>query len=174
MEQAEAMRILAAQPPQTITGFGDCKLQITVAFTGLDFEYYYPWRVWVRGEPVWESQWAEYLNPNNLGFATGAMWLRVLRILEALDPDLTAGQIVQSRRNPMSLDEVLGAYAQWEVELITRPATGDGKIAAIPKSGPNSRTFSPFHNQGSGQDALEWTTERIGEFFPIDVSIWPG
>jgi Dyp-type peroxidase family len=154
-----------------IKGFGDCKLQITVAFDGLDGRFYYPWRVWVRGEPIWTSQPGEYLVPNDRGFATGTMWLRILRILEALDPDLTAGQIVQSRQNPESLDEVLGAYAEWEVELITRADTGDGTIAAIPRSAPDARTFSPFQEQGS---ALDWTAERIGEFFPIDVGIWPG
>jgi hypothetical protein len=174
MDQATAMRILADEPSHSITGFGDCKLQITVAFAGLNFDYYYPWRVWVRGRPVWVSQWDDHLNPNNLGFATATMWLRILRLLEALDPDLTAGQIVQSRSNPKSLEEVLGAYAQWEVEVITKPATGDGQLAAILKSDPVSGKPTSFQAQGTAQDSLPWTTERIGEFFPIDVGVWPG
>lgn len=157
-------------PTDKIKGEGDCKLQVTVAFTGLDQNYYYPWRVWVRGEPVWASQRSEYIVPNSGGFATGTMWMRLVRLLEALDPGLTAGRIVQKLANLDNPAEVLGAYTSWEVELITRTEdeVGPGKIAAIYRKVEMTKPRL-IHKDEEGERS--WAAERIGIFFPIDMVV---
>lgn len=157
-------------PASAITGAGDCKLQVTVAFNGLDPAYYYPWRMWVRGKPLWASQQSDFLVPNSAGFATGTMWMWLLRLLEAFDPDLTVGQIVRARWNDEPPSEVLGAYVTWEVELITRTeqVAGPGKIAA-----PLRKDAMAALLNGASTDMSGWTDERIGEFFPVDMHIGP-
>lgn len=165
--------------PNTIRGAGDCKLQITVAFNGLDPHFYYPWRVWVGGEPVWASQRSDYLVPGSDGFATGIVWLRLQRLLEAFDPDRTAGEIVESRWRNDPPGEVLGAYLKWEVEVITRTEARGGGVKAIPRLIPGTGMVEPLHKDGASsvagvpRAATVWAEERIGEFFPIDMAIGP-
>jgi hypothetical protein len=144
--EREAINKPAEDPgPPPFDGAGDCRLEIRVAISGLVSDRAYPWRVWIQGESVWASQRNDYLKQKVKGVANGTMSERLIKALEALEPDLTVGDILQVLQGISSNQvpgQLLGAYPRWVAEVIT---TWD-----------------------QGQDWV-WSAEQASTVIPIDM-----
>jgi hypothetical protein len=89
----------------------------------------------------------------------------ILRALEALEPDLRVGDIVQMLNSAPAGSvprATLGAYGMWQAEVIIDTNPPGNTVAAIQRTGPADP------NAGK-----EWAAELTGKTIPIDMGLWP-